>query len=91
MHLTSVFNLFVVLQIFNLLNAKTLSGQMSPLPGHSASNFWIIIGFALGVHVLIVYCSSSLFHYELTLAHWSLAFGAGVLSLGCSFLLKVVA
>ena len=69
---TVVFTVFVLLQVANAVNARTVRPGVNPLSGLAhAPWFATIMGAVLGIQVLIVSFGGSVFHTEpLSLSQW---------------------
>ncbi|PFH38470.1 calcium-translocating P-type ATPase, PMCA-type protein [Besnoitia besnoiti] len=93
-HYTLVFNVFVFMQIFNMLNARKINDEWNVSSGVLRNKLWISIALFIGVvQVLVVEFGGIAVscHFQgLTGAQWviSLAFGAGSVLVG--FLLHLV-
>lgn len=93
-HYTYVFNVFVMMQIGNFLNARKLQDELYVFEGLSkASYFWFIIGLIIAGQVLIVHVGYRAFHVAkdgLTIEQWLICTGFGLGSLIVSLFLKFI-
>ncbi|CBZ53551.1 hypothetical protein NCLIV_033380 [Neospora caninum Liverpool] len=93
-HYTLVFNVFVFMQIFNMINARKINDEWNVLSGVLRNKMWIFIAFFIfTVQVLVVEFGGlalSCHKQGLTAVQWgiSIAFGAGSVLVG--FLLHLI-
>ena len=74
-HLTFVFNLFVLMQVFNFFNCRKINDQLNILGGlHRNCMFWVIVAVILLVQWLIITFLGRFFncykYHGLTPQHW---------------------
>jgi Ca2+-transporting ATPase len=83
---TFVFNTFVFMQVFNLINARVAGQDMSVLDGILTNPYFIVIFFSIAImHVILSHFASSAFQTDkVDFKFWgySVAFGAGELIVG---------
>jgi P-type Ca2+ transporter type 2B len=94
-HFTFIFNTFVLLQVFNFLNARKLHEEFNIFEGITRNPlFLIIVGGIFGLQILLVTFTGSAFgvydNYGLTVEQWLITVGLGSLSLIVNFLLKLL-
>eukprot|EP00834_Sanchytrium_tribonematis_P001579 NODE_40_length_35084_cov_0.543519.p3 type:complete len:923 gc:universal NODE_40_length_35084_cov_0.543519:31963-29195(-) len=88
-----VFNVFVFLQIFNLLNARRIEGQLNIFKNIHKNPFFIpLFLFIIGLQIALI--EVSFFHVifkttNLSPKQWLVSIGAGVVSLLVALLTKV--
>jgi Ca2+-transporting ATPase len=83
---TFVFNAFVYMQVFNLINARVAGQDFSVLDGLFSNPYFLIIFVCIaGVQAILSELAGVAFEtYHMEIEHWviSLAFGAGALIIG---------
>ncbi|KEP67119.1 UNVERIFIED_CONTAM: calcium-translocating P-type ATPase, PMCA-type protein [Hammondia hammondi] len=93
-HYTLVFNVFVFMQIFNMINARKINAEWNVFSGIFRNKMWaFVVSFIFVVQVLVVEFGGlavSCHRQGLTAVQWgiSLAFGAGSVVVG--FLLHLI-
>ncbi|KFH11447.1 calcium-translocating P-type ATPase, PMCA-type protein [Toxoplasma gondii VAND] len=93
-HYTLVFNVFVFMQIFNMINARKINAEWNVFSGVFRNKMWaFVVSFIFVVQVLVVEFGGlavSCHRQGLTAVQWaiSLAFGAGTVVVG--FLLHLI-
>eukprot|EP00002_Diphylleia_rotans_P008165 TRINITY_DN1790_c0_g1_i3.p1 TRINITY_DN1790_c0_g1~~TRINITY_DN1790_c0_g1_i3.p1 ORF type:complete len:1061 (-),score=214.77 TRINITY_DN1790_c0_g1_i3:197-3379(-) len=82
-HLTVVFNTFVLMQLFNELNARNLHGEANPLRNILSNKIFIYIWVGtMAVQVLIVLVGGRVFYCKpLNGQQWSIGIGLGLLAM----------
>jgi Ca2+-transporting ATPase len=89
---TFVFNTFVLMQVFNLINARVAGQDMSVVDGIFQNPYFIAIFFIIIVmHIVLSYFASTAFQtLPIGAEFWgmSVAFGAGELIIG--FILRLI-
>jgi len=89
---TFVFNTFVYMQVFNLINARVAGQDMSVLDGITKNPYFIIIFVAIaGIQaILSEFAGAAFLTYRMKGMHWviALVFGAGSLVIG--FILRMI-
>ena len=93
-HMTNVFNIFVFLQIFNMINCRKINDEKNIFDGifdnKMFSIVWVIIVI---VQVLLIEFCSIAFDVSyggLPWQHWVIAFVLGLFSLVWEFILKLI-
>lgn len=93
-HMSNVFNVFVVMQIFNLINCRKINDEFNVFDGVFDNMTFIIIWIFIfgGQAVIVEFGEKALkvnaggLHYS----HWIIAIGLGITTWGVSFILKFV-
>jgi P-type Ca2+ transporter type 2B len=92
--MTNVFNVFVILQIFNLINARKINDEKNILDNvFSNSTYCVILLIIFGGQALIVEFGSRALKvspYGLHWSHWVIAIILGFTTWGANFLIKLV-
>jgi len=93
-HFTYIFNVFVLMQVFNFMNARKLNDELNIFEGMRRSKMFIIIVILIIIlQVLLVtlgYRVMSVTMWGLELKGWAISIGIGSLSLVVAFLLKFI-
>jgi len=93
-HLTNVFNVFVVLQIFNMLNARKINDEKNIFAGIFENKMYLIIWVIIaGGQVIIVQLTGRVFKCAiggLPWEHWVIAIVLGVIELFYVALIKFI-
>jgi Ca2+-transporting ATPase len=89
---TFVFNTFVYMQVFNLINARVAGQDMSVLDGIISNPFFIIIFLIIGgmQAILSEFAGAAFMTYKMQPVHWGIAIGFGVGSLLIGFILRLI-
>jgi Ca2+ transporting ATPase len=93
-HMTNVFNIFVCLQIFNLINARKIHDEKNVFSGLFTN--WMFIGVWIGItvaQVLIIEFGSMALKvspHGLHIYHWIIAIGAGLSTYIVAFFVKYI-
>lgn len=92
--MTNVFNVFVVMQIFNMINARKINDEFNVFEGFFRNPVFAILWFLIfGAQALIVEVGSRAFKVStggLHYSHWIIALGLGVTTWILSALLKLI-
>ena len=92
--MTNVFNVFTVMQIFNLINCRVINDEINVFSGVFNNYMFIIvfIGIAAGQFVIVQFGSHAMkvSKYGLAGEHWAIAIGCGVSTWLASILFKFV-
>ncbi|KAH0793266.1 calcium-translocating P-type ATPase, PMCA-type family protein [Histomonas meleagridis] len=89
---TLVFNTFVYMQVFNLINARVANQDMTVLDG-LFSNIWFIIifvGIAGLQAILVIFAKSAFLTVDLSWKEWLISIGLGAGSLVIGVLLRLI-
>ncbi len=92
--MTNVFNVFTVMQIFNLINSRKIHDEKNIFEGIHRN--WMFIGVWVGImgsQVLIIEVGSyalKVSNYGLAGEHWAIAIGAGVSTWIAAFFFKMI-
>lgn len=91
-HFTNVFNVFVVMQIFNLINNRTITDEINVFKGIFKNATFIIvwIGIAIGQVIIVEVGSIAFKTNHLPGIHWAIAIFCGCLTWIFSIILKFV-
>lgn len=93
-HMTNVFNIFVILQIFNLINARRIEDEMNVFSGIFKN--WMFCGVWIGItisQVIIIEFTSIAFKVSkggLHGWHWLIAIILGISTWGVAALIKFI-
>jgi Ca2+ transporting ATPase len=93
-HMTNVFNVFVILQIFNLINARRIDDDPNVFAGLFKN--WMFVGVWIGIaiaQVIIVEFTSVAFKVSpggLHWSHWVIAVGLGFTTWIAAFFFKFI-
>jgi hypothetical protein len=92
--MTNVFNVFTVMQIFNLINCRVINDEKNVFSGiFSNWVFWIVwIGCAGGQAIIIEFGSFAMkvSIHGLAGIHWAIAIGCGMSTWIASFFIKLI-
>lgn len=92
-HYTMIFNTFVYCQVFNEINARSVSHDKINVFAGVFTN-WIfcsvIVGTALVQVILVEFCGPFATTTSLSIAQWFICIGLGALSLPLGFLLRLI-
>ena len=81
-HFTNVFNVFVMLQIFNMLNARKINDEVNIFKGITENYMFIVVWLLIVAgQVLIIFVGGYAFKVSLepiSGIHWAIALGFGV-------------
>ena len=93
-HMTNVFNVFVVMQIFNMINCRVINDEKNIFRGiFNNSTYCIIFVIIFGGQAIITEFGSKALKvspYGLHYSHWIIAIGLGFTTWIVSFLFKFV-
>lgn len=94
-HFTMVFNVFVMMQIFNFLNCRKIHEEINILSNISKNKvFLLVVGIILVLQVVLVTFGSEGFfvyaNFGLVPQQWLICIGVGSLAIPINFLLKQV-
>ena len=93
-HMTNVFNIFVVLQIFNMINAKKINDELNIFSGFFTNPLFLLVFTSIiGGQIIIVQFTGIVFeccYGGLPLLHWGIAVVLGFLSWIWCLILKFV-
>lgn len=93
-HLTYVFNVFVLLQLFNEINCRRIHGEWNVFEGLLRSYMFMFIWvLVLGLQIIMIELGSYAFstHFEgLTIQQWLICIAFGLLPLPWRFVLMLV-
>jgi Ca2+-transporting ATPase len=91
-HLTVVFNMFVLCQLFNEVNSRKLYGELNVFSGFFSNTIFLsVFVFTLLMQWLIIQFGGEFASTTpLSLDHWILCLGLSSLSLPLAFLLKLI-
>ena len=89
---TLVFNTFVYMQVFNLINSRVAGQDMSVLDGILSNPFFIIIflGIAIIQAILTELAKSAFVTVHLNWKEWLICLGFGLFSLVVGFILRLI-
>ena len=91
-HMTNVFNVFVMLQIFNMINAKKINDEINIFSGFFTNPLFLFVFVCIiAGQILIVQFTGIVFEVAtggLPLIHWGIAVALGFTSWICAFILK---
>lgn len=93
-HLSCVFHMFVMMQIFNLINVRVIHDEPNQFKGiHKNITYWIIFVIILGGQAIIIELGNRAFkvckdglHYS----HWIISFGLGLTTWGVNYITKKI-
>ncbi len=92
--MTNVFNVFTVMQIFNLINCRVINDEINVFKGiHKNYMFLIVwIGIAVGQVIIVQFGSFALkvSKYGVSGEHWAIAIVLGITTWGASIIFKMV-
>lgn len=93
-HMTNVFNVFTVMQIFNLVNARVIHDELNNFKGiHNNWIFFVVFLGCFGGQVIIVQLGKSAMkvaYSGLPGEHWAIAIGLGFTTWIAGFFIKFV-
>jgi Ca2+ transporting ATPase len=93
-HMTNVFNVFVVLQIFNMINCRKINDELNIFEGIFNNKMFLIVWVVIcGGQVLIIEVTGVVFEVcpgGLPWYHWLIAIACGFGAWVWSFILKLV-
>ncbi|KRX11210.1 P-type ATPase, cytoplasmic domain N [Pseudocohnilembus persalinus] len=94
-HFTYIFNVFVLMQVFNFLNARKLKDEINVFEGITKNYlFGVILGIIIGAQILVVTFGGFSFHcfsyYGLNIQQWLICIAFAVVGNFLSILLKLV-
>lgn len=94
MHFTYIFNIFVMFQVFNFINARKLNDELNIFEGLGRSKLFVLIVFLI---LVIQFIFLTLGHRAINVAKWGLdlkgwliCLGFGATELIVSFILKII-
>ncbi len=91
-HMAVVFNVFVWMQIFNMLNARKINDEKNIFKGITENNMFLIVWFIIFIgQVLIAQFGSKVFKvndHGLTIMQWVISVGIGLTTLLVDFIIK---
>ena len=90
-----VFNVFVMMQLFNFINSRKIHEEINPLAGILTNKLFIVIVCSILVlQALLVTFGGSAVHvysnFGLTIEHWLICLGVGFLGVPLNFFLKQI-
>ncbi|KAH0481485.1 MAG: uncharacterized protein KVP18_002504 [Porospora cf. gigantea A] len=94
-HMTMLFNSFVFMQVFNLINSRRINpGEVNVFRGFFRNWLWIGVVFII-VFMQIIFVQFSSFAlsvhiHGLTFAQWAICFAIGLISLLWSILIRLI-
>lgn len=93
-HMSNVFNVFVVMQIFNMINARKINDELNVFSGIFDNATYVIIWLIIvGAHGIIIEFGDRALKVNtggLHYSHWIIAIGLGFTTWGVAFVLKFV-
>ena len=93
-HMTNVFNIFVVMQIFNMINCRVINDEINIFDGiFNNSTYCVIFLIIFGGQAIITEFGSKALKvspYGLHYSHWIIAIGLGFTTWIVSFVFKFV-
>lgn len=93
-HMTNFFNIFTIMQIFNLVNARKINDEPNVFEG--IFNNWMFFGVWVGIagaQAVIIHVGSFAFkvsRYGIAGEHWAIAIGCGFSTWIVGYLLKFI-
>ena len=93
-HMTNVFNIFTIMQIFNLINARKIHDEINIFEGMSKN--WMFVGIVIGImgaQVIIIEVGSSAMRVAdsgLPGMHWGIAIALGFSTWVVAFFFKFI-
>lgn len=92
-HLTIIFNLFVLMQIFNYFNCRNLGEQSHNfVDGINLKSCFSLL-FSIGIHILVICMGKSIFGlypYGLTLKQWAICLGLSLVVILVGLIVKQI-
>jgi len=92
--MTNVFNVFTVMQIFNLVNCRVINDELNAFKGFFSNYMFFIVlaGISGGQAIIIEFGSKAMkvSKYGLAGEHWAIAIGCGVSTWVVSILFKFI-
>lgn len=92
--MTNVFNIFVMLQIFNMLNARKVNDEKNIFEGFFTNPLFIAVWIVIiGGQIIIVELTGVVFEVSkggVTWYHWIIAVILGLICLVWDFILKLI-
>jgi len=94
-HFTFIFNLFVMMQVFNFVNARKINDEFNIFEGISRNGlFLVIVTVIIGAQLVIVTFGSVAFHcykhYGLSVIQWLIVLGFSAIGNFWSIILKTL-
>ncbi|EAS05962.2 calcium-translocating P-type ATPase, PMCA-type protein (macronuclear) [Tetrahymena thermophila SB210] len=94
-HFTCIFNVFVMMQVFNFLNSRKIHDEFNILSGIEKNPlFFLIIFIILFFQVILITFAGIAFncysYYGLTVQQWFICIGFGALGIIVSFIVKFI-
>lgn len=93
-HMTNVFNVFTVMQIFNLINARKINDELNSFSGIFNNYIFFIVFFGcFAGQVIIVELgrgAMKVAYSGLPIEHWAIAVGLGFTTWIAGFLIKFI-
>ena len=93
-HMTNVFNVFTVMQIFNLINARKIHDEKNVFEGiHKNIIFFAVLFGCFGAQVIIVQVGSNAMKCAkggIAGEHWAIAVGLGISTWIAGFFIKYI-